>query len=311
MKVHARNPFLVLLGVLCFGALAGSAHATTYIMSNWQASGAQEVPANGSAATGTGIITVNTDTNILHYDIAHSGLANETAAHIHGPAARGMNAGVLLTLPAGTRKVGDWNYPESREANILGGQTYIDIHTTAFPGGEIRGQIEVVPYPLGRIDVIGATGGVIGSPSGGTILRMTVGQPVMGVATSAGGAIIETAGFWHAHGATLVSVDDPGGAQPALAFALMPIAPNPTVRNATIRYVIPGSAGDGLMASVRVFDITGRLVRVVASGPHAPGAHTVSWDGRNSTGARLGAGVFFVELAAGSNRSIRRVILLR
>jgi hypothetical protein len=53
------------------------------------------------------------------------------------------------------------------------------------------------------------------------------------------------------------------------------------------------------------------LVRVLAAGPHAPGAHTVTWDGLNSAGARLGAGTFFVELAAGSNRSVRRVILLR
>ena len=109
----------------------------------------------------------------------------------------------------------------------------------------------------------------------------------------------------------LVGVDDPGVAQPELTFALIPIAPNPTIRNATIRYVIPGSAGASLNASVRVFDISGRMVRVLGAGTHAPGPHTVSWDGRNSAGARLGAGVFFVELAAGSNRSVRRVILLR
>lgn len=164
--------------------------------------------------------------------------------------------------------------------------------------------------PALLFDVIGATGGYVGSPSGGTVLGMTAGQPVSDMATAAGGAIFETAGFWRPHGASpVVSVDEPGGPKPALT--LMPIAPNPTVRNATIRYVIPGSVGAGLAASVRVFDIAGRLVRVLAAGPHTPGAHTVSWDGRNSAGARLGAGVFFVELAAGSNRSVRRVILLR
>ena len=135
---------------------------------------------------------------------------------------------------------------------------------------------------------------------------MTVGQPVMGVATAGGGSITETVGFWHPRAAQLVAVEDPG-ARSALTFALMPIAPNPTVRNARIRYVIPGSAE----ASVRVFDVSGRLVRVLASGPHAAGAHTVTWDGLNSSGARLGAGTFFVELAAGPNRSVRRVILLR
>ena len=158
-----------------------------------------------------------------------------------------------------------------------------------------------------QFDAIGATGGYLG----GTLLGMTAGQPVMGVATAAGGAITETVGFWHPRGAQLVGVDDPGGAQPTLTFALMPIAPNPTVRNARIRYIIPGSLGAGLEASVRVFDISGRLVRVLAAGPHSPGAHTVTWDGLNSAGARLGAGVFLVELAAGPYRSVRRVILLR
>jgi len=154
-------------------------------------------------------------------------------------------------------------------------------------------------------DVIGATGGYVG----GTTLGMTAGQPAIGVATAAGGAITETAGFWHPRGvAPVTGVSEPSG---ALTFALMPIAPNPAVRNARIRYVIPGSAGAGLNASVRVFDVSGRLVRVLAAGPHAPGAHTVTWDGLNSAGARLGAGAFFVELAAGSYRSVRRVILLR
>jgi flagellar hook assembly protein FlgD len=96
-----------------------------------------------------------------------------------------------------------------------------------------------------------------------------------------------------------------------MAFALLPITPNPTVRNAMIRYVVPGSGKAGVTASVRVFDVSGRVVRVLASGPHTPGAHTISWDGLNSAGAQVDAGVFFVELAAGSNRSVHRVVLLR
>jgi hypothetical protein len=155
-----------------------------------------------------------------------------------------------------------------------------------------------------RSDVIGATGGYVG----GTTLGMTAGQPAIGVATAAGGAIIETAGFWRPRGASLVGVSEPSR---TLAFALMPIAPNPAVRNARIRYVIPGSAGAGLEASVRVFDVSGRLVRVLAAGPQAPGTHTVTWNGLNSAGTRLGAGTFFVELAAGPYRAVRRVILLR
>ena len=163
-----------------------------------------------------------------------------------------------------------------------------------------------------RYDAIASTGGYVsGTLGGGMLLGMTVGQPVIGRATSAAwGDITETVGFWHPRGSKLVGVDDPA-AQLGLAFALMPISPNPSVRNARIRYVIPGPAGAGIEASVRLFDVSGRLVRVLASGPHTPGTHTVTWDGRNSAGAQLGAGVFFVELAAGPFRGVRRVTLLR
>jgi hypothetical protein len=108
----------------------------------------QEVPTNASTATGTGTVAVDTKNNVLHFDISYSGLSSaETAAHIHGPAARGMNAGVLFTLPSGAHKVGDWNYPSNLEADILNGLTYVNVHSVTFGGGEIRGQIEPeAPY---------------------------------------------------------------------------------------------------------------------------------------------------------------------
>jgi hypothetical protein len=114
-----------------------------YYKQDWRASGAQEVPANGSTATAQGTIFVSTDENKLYFDLTHN-VANETAAHIHGPAPRGQNAGVLFALPAGPTKVGQWFYPEHLEKDIVEGRMYINIHSQAFPNGEIRGQIEVL-----------------------------------------------------------------------------------------------------------------------------------------------------------------------
>lgn len=161
---------LVLLGINTFAVLAGNAHAATYIQKHFVINGAQEVPPNGSAGSGNGIITVNTTTNVLHYDLRYTGLGSaENAAHIHGPAARGVIGGVLVALPAGSPKVGDWNYPEAQEANILGGLTYINVHTANFGGGEIRGQIEVVDAPATSRSLTGTyTGTINGAPIAGT-----------------------------------------------------------------------------------------------------------------------------------------------
>jgi hypothetical protein len=138
----------ILVSSLCtLGLLsAGLAHAAiVHFHSNM--SGTQEFPVNGSAATAQAVTVVDTDANTLSYTITSSGIVSETAAHIHGPAARGANAGVLIPLPAGNPKVGVWNYPELQEANILSGLMYYNIHTSSFPGGEIRGQIDHVDVP--------------------------------------------------------------------------------------------------------------------------------------------------------------------
>lgn len=103
----------------------------------------QEVPPNGSPnATGAGVFKIDTTANTLSYYIVVGGLsAAETAAHIHGAANPGVNAGVLQPLAVGTVKTGVWNYAQAQEADILAGRMYVNVHTTAFPGGEVRGQI--------------------------------------------------------------------------------------------------------------------------------------------------------------------------
>ena len=105
-------------------------------------SGAQEVPPNNSTATGSATVLINTMVNLLHYELSYNGLTGaETAAHLHGFAASGANAGVLFTLPTGNPKVGDLSYSDDQEANLLNGLAYFNIHSSAFPGGELRGQL--------------------------------------------------------------------------------------------------------------------------------------------------------------------------
>jgi hypothetical protein len=67
-------------------------------------------------------------------------MAPETAAHIHGPAPAGVNAPVLLPLPLG---IFDQTFPINAAtlAAIQAGLAYVNVHSTLFPAGEIRGQI--------------------------------------------------------------------------------------------------------------------------------------------------------------------------
>jgi hypothetical protein len=130
--------------------------------------GSAEVPANNSAGTGLFTATLDTATNVLSWTMTVSGLsANINNGHIHGPAAVGVNAGVIINFnPAnnqipgstfsalgatsggatGTRTLGSAIITgqitgDSLKKYLLGGLTYVNIHTTALPGGEIRGQL--------------------------------------------------------------------------------------------------------------------------------------------------------------------------
>jgi CHRD domain len=129
---------------LALAASLGLWGAANAIIVNMQAtlSGTQEVPPNGSTATGSGTMVIDTDTNTMNFNISFSGLsAPQTAAHFHGPAMPGVNAGVIFGLGLGSPQIGVWNMTDEQEGWVLAGLTYVNVHTTAFPGGEIRGQV--------------------------------------------------------------------------------------------------------------------------------------------------------------------------
>ncbi|MEO6444028.1 MAG: CHRD domain-containing protein [Gemmatimonadaceae bacterium] len=123
--------------------------------------GASEVPPVTSAGTGTATLTLSG--GLLLYRVDVGNVTNITAAHIHGPALAGVNAGVRVNLyvpPAGTAPIsftttatlasGIGSIPNgiSQDSLIVllrNGNTYANVHTSAFPGGELRGQFARVP----------------------------------------------------------------------------------------------------------------------------------------------------------------------
>ena len=105
--------------------------------------GAQEVPAVTTPGTGTATFAFDTVTRKLDYDISYSGLTGPAAAaHIHGPAAAGANAGVMVPFPAAASPLkGSAPRTEAQATAQMAGNTYVNVHTAAHGGGEIRGQI--------------------------------------------------------------------------------------------------------------------------------------------------------------------------
>jgi hypothetical protein len=106
--------------------------------------GKAQVPPNTSAATGTADIDYDPASKKLSWKLNYSGLSGPaTAAHFHGPAEAGKNAGVAVAIPNATSSPaeGSATLTDAQAADLVAGKYYINIHTAANPGGEIRGQV--------------------------------------------------------------------------------------------------------------------------------------------------------------------------
>lgn len=104
--------------------------------------GFQVVPPVFTPASGVGGFTLD-ERKMFEYNISFGGLlGTETSAHVHGPAAPGENGPVIFDLPLGPVKFGTFGpLTAQQQADLDAGMWYVAIHTTAYPGGEIRGQI--------------------------------------------------------------------------------------------------------------------------------------------------------------------------
>lgn len=116
-------------------------------------SGAQEVPPAASGGTGSGAVLLNAAEDQILVDLSFAGLtSNASAAHIHGPAAPGANAGIMFDFSGVTPAATSGSIPRqmfainaTQVAQLRNGELYFNIHTGNFISGEIRGQIGPAP----------------------------------------------------------------------------------------------------------------------------------------------------------------------
>ena len=106
--------------------------------------GKSEVPPTTSTGTGSADIDYDPATKKLSWKLTYTGLTGAAkAAHFHGPAAPGENAKVSVAIPGATSSPaeGSATLTDAQAADLEAGKLYINVHTEANPGGEIRGQV--------------------------------------------------------------------------------------------------------------------------------------------------------------------------
>jgi hypothetical protein len=134
---------ILFAAVAAVSVLASSAAfaATVHYMATLK--GSEEVPANTTSGQGMVMAALDTTTKVFTYEITYSGLTGlASAAHFHGPAMAGVNAPPIVAMTSLASPIkGSATLTDGQIADLAAGKWYFNVHTSAHPGGEIRGQL--------------------------------------------------------------------------------------------------------------------------------------------------------------------------
>jgi len=140
----------LLAGALLSSIALGDAGAQIHF-GTFDLEASQVIPANGSPGTGTVTLTLDVGAGTVQADGSYQNLmGNASTSHLHAAPA-GSNGGIIVPLNAsggtsGTIFAGGVVTP-GQVATVLAGNTYVNLHSSSFPGGEIRGQA-ILPWEL-------------------------------------------------------------------------------------------------------------------------------------------------------------------
>jgi len=159
------------------------------------------------------------------------------------------------------------------------------------------------------IDVISLSGGfVCGNPD--YDLLFTMGEPAVGASLSADSLLLWS-GFvpFRCTCALCPGITGIGTPRPSRpqGMHLYLAGPNPSTQMVRMLCELP----DGAIARLAVYDALGRRVRLLHEGPFPSSPHEIRWDGYNSSGTRVPAGVYYARLTSGSIVVTERFVIVR
>lgn len=132
-----------ILGASALAMVIGVPAMAASTMFKTSLSAKTEVPPNASAGDGAIEATFDPATKKLDWKGTYTGLSGpQTAAHFHGPAEAGANAGVVLPVDAKASPFsGSATLTDTQAADLMAGKWYFNVHTETNKGGEVRGQL--------------------------------------------------------------------------------------------------------------------------------------------------------------------------
>jgi hypothetical protein len=145
--------------------------------------------------------------------------------------------------------------------------------------------------------------------TGSFLFGGTSGQPDAGLLVGTGFTL--QGGFWAPGGASLVGVGDDQTPGPDASLPrevrVLAAAPNPLLHRTVLAFELP----EARPVEVRIFDVTGALVRTLANGTLPAGRHVLEWNVADAQGQRVAAGLYLVRFKLGPLQRSQKLVVLR